>query len=371
MTTVGEVSSALARWAPPRLAESWDNVGLLLGDPGQPVRHVLTTLDLTDAVLDEAAALAAEMVVAFHPPIFSPLARVVADEPASRLIWRAASERRSLYATHTALDNVSPGTSDFLAEALGLTVRGPLVPRPAAGALKVVTFVPTASTDAVAAAMASAGAGRIGDYAECSFRVAGTGAFRGLDGARPAVGTAGRLERVAEDRLEMVVSRADLAAVTAALRVAHPYEEVAYDVYATEPAEPASIGMGRVAELAEPVTLSELAERVTRVTQAAHPRVVGDWRRPVRRVAIVGGSGASFVAHAAQAGADVLVTGDVKHHDALLAARLGLALVDPGHFASERLVIGRTAAFLSSEFPDLMVTETSVDGEPFARRPGG
>jgi len=371
MTTVAQVSSALARWAPPRLAEPWDNVGLLVGDPSRAVSRVLTTLDVSDAVLDEAAALGAEMVVAFHPPVFRPISRVLADDPASRIVWRAVSEQRSLYATHTALDNVSPGTSDFLADALGATVVGPLVPRAAEGVLKVVTFVPTGSTDAVAAAMAQAGAGRIGNYAECSFRVAGSGAFRGLDGASPAVGQSGRLERVAEDRLEMVVARRCLEAVVAALKEAHPYEEIPFDVYATEPGASAAEGMGRVAELAECLTLGELADQVAAVTAAAHPRVVGDWARPVRRLAIVGGSGASFVADAARAGVEVLVTGDVKHHDALLAARLGLALVDPGHFASERLVIGRTAAYLSSEFPDLKVTETSVDGEPFARRPGG
>ena len=371
MTTVGEVSSALARWAPPQLAESWDNVGLLVGDPDQSVSHVLTTLDVGDAVLDEAAALGAEMIVAFHPPIFSPLARVTADEPSSRLVWRAATERRSLYATHTALDNASPGTSDFLAEALGLTVLGPLVPRAPEGGLKLVTFVPPEATERVVAAMAEAGAGRIGDYAECSFRVRGTGSFRGLAGTRPVVGEAGRLEQVAEDRLEMVVPRAALAAVTAALRATHPYEEVAYDLLATEPTAPASLGMGRLAEAEPGCTLAELADRVTAATMAAHPRVVGDWSRPVRRVAIVGGSGASFIGAARRAGADVLVTGDVKHHDALLAARLGLALVDPGHFASERLVIGQTAAYVSACFPELKVTETSVDGEPFARRPGG
>ena len=127
----------------------------------------------------------------------------------------------------------------------------------------------------------------------------------------------------------------------------------------------------RLAEAEPGCTLAELADRVTAATMAAHPRVVGDWSRPVRRVAIVGGSGASFIGAARRAGADVLVTGDVKHHDALLAARLGLALVDPGHFASERLVIGQTAAYVSACFPELKVTETSVDGEPFARRPGG
>ena len=235
MTSVATVAAALAEFAPPARAAEWDYVGLLAGDPAAAVTGVLVAHDLDEAVLDEAAACRAELIVCYHPPLFAPLARVRADQAEERRVWRAIAEGRALYATHTALDHAPRGTNEFLAEALGLTVSGPL--RPMAeqpDRVKLVTFVPRERTDAVAAAMAGAGAGRIGDYAECSFRVAGEGAFRGLAGSRPAVGEAGRLERVAEDRLEMVVPRAALATVTTALRAVHPYEEAAFDVYALE-----------------------------------------------------------------------------------------------------------------------------------------
>jgi dinuclear metal center YbgI/SA1388 family protein len=371
MITVAAVAAALAELAPPALAESWDNVGLLAGDPAAAAQRVLAAHDLSPAVLDEAAAWDAQVVVCFHPPLFRPLARVTAERPESALIWRAVREGRALYATHTALDNARPGTNDFLAAALAVTVEGPLRPAAEPGELKLVVFTPPAVTAAVAAAAAAAGAGGIGEYAECSVRAAGIGSFRGSAASHPAVGQAGRREEVAEERLELRLPRAALAAVTAAVRAAHPYEEPAIDVYALEPEGPSRVGAGRLGSLAAAESLAQFARRVAAALAPEHLRVVGAWARPVRRVALVGGSGASFIPEAARAGAEVLVTGDVKHHDALLAQRLGLALVDPGHWASERLVSRETAAWLGRRLPELDVRETGVDGEPFARRLAG
>ncbi len=365
MTRVGEIAAALAEFAPPHLAESWDNVGLLLGDPDQAVERVLCCLDLGAAVLDEAAQRRASLVVAFHPPIFRPLARVTASDPGSRDVHRAVREGVSVYSTHTALDSVRPGTSDFLAEALGVAVRGVLRPA-SAEAVKLVVFVPPAQADAVAAAMAAAGGGRIGAYAECSFRSAGEGMFRPLTGADPADGTIGEVARVDEVRLEMLVPRARLGPVCAAMVAAHPYEEVAHDVLPLENGGQGA-GLGRVGELPEAMPLGEFAARVQQACGALHLRRVGAAARPVRRVATMGGSGASLLAEAARAGADVLVTGDVKHHDALLAERLGLAVVDPGHWCTERFVCERTAAWLNDRFETIEAIATAVDGEPFSR----
>lgn len=367
MTTVGGAAAALAEFAPPQLAESWDNVGLLVGDPAASVTSILTCLDVTAAVLDEAARREAELLVAFHPLLFRPAGRVRKDDLATAEVWRLVREGRSLYATHTALDAARPGTSDYLAEALGVTVQGVLQPTAGAGDLKLVTFVPAGVVNEVAAALAAAGAGRLGAYAECSFRTPGQGTFRALAGAHPTVGEVGELETVDELRLEMVVPAQQTEAVTRALRAVHPYEEVAFDLYplANRGAE---VGLGRVGQLAGPCRLKEFAERVFEVTSARCPRWVGDPDRRVERVAVMGGSGASFLAAAQRAGADVLVTGDLKHHDALAAQRSDLAVVDPGHYATERFVVGATARWLAERFPSLRVTETAVDGEPFAGR---
>lgn len=364
MTGVGEIVAALDEFAPRHLAESWDNVGLLVGDPDERCDRVLVAYDVTEAVLDEATARGAQTVIAFHPPIFRPLARVTASDPAAAVVHRAVRAGLSLAATHTALDNARPGTSDFLAEALGLVTTGVLRTR-SEGYAKLAVFTPAEAVDQVAAAMAAAGAGRIGDYAECGFRLAGQGTFRPLAGASPTVGEVGRLEQVDEIRLEMLVPRERAAAVVTAMVRAHPYEEVAYDLYPL--LNETEYGLGRLAELPEPVPLADFARRVGEATGARHLRWVGGPDRLVRRAALVGGSGAGYLPDAAAAGADVFVTGDVKHHDALLAGRLGVGLVDPGHWATERFVVPRTAAWLRARLPAVKVDESEVDGEPFAR----
>ncbi|MBI2297971.1 MAG: Nif3-like dinuclear metal center hexameric protein [Armatimonadetes bacterium] len=370
MITAGAVAAALAEFAPPVLAESWDNVGLLVGDPAAEVRRVLATLDVTAAVHDEAGRLGAELIVTFHPPIFKPLPRVRADEASSCEVWRAVREGRGLYATHTALDAARPGTSDWLAEALGVRVDGVLRAAERRGDVKLVTFVPAEQVGQVAAALAEGGAGRIGAYAECSFRSTGVGTFRGLAGAHPAVGEAGVLEEVDEVRLEMLVPESRVGGVVQALRAAHPYEEPAFDLYPLRNSG-GDVGLGRVGLLPEPEPLGEFAERVRGVLGAGGVSWVGEAARPVRRVAVMGGSGTSLLDDARRAGAEVYVTGDVKHHDALRAQRSGLALVDPGHWATERPVIGATARWLRARMPGLKVFETTVDGDPFTGRRAG
>lgn len=365
MTTVGNVAAAVAEFAPPQLAEEWDNVGLLLGDPEAPARRAAVVLDVTAAVLDLAEAARLDAVVAFHPLIFRPLARLRPDDPGSALVWRAARLGIAVIATHTALDATRPGTSDFLAEALGVEVEGVLRAASGSGDLKLVTFVPPEAVAAVSAALAEAGCGRIGAYAECSFRSRGQGTFRPLEGAAPTVGEVGRLTEVEEVRLEMVVPAGAVATAVRALRASHPYDEAAFDLYplANRGAE---VGMGRVGRLPAPTPLAEFAARVREVTRARHQRTVGDLARCVERVALLGGSGAAYLDDAARAGADVYVTGDLKHHDALRAERLGLAVVDPGHWATEQFAVRATAEFLSRRLPDLDLVPCEADGEPFS-----
>jgi dinuclear metal center YbgI/SA1388 family protein len=324
---------------PEREAAGWDEVGLHVGDPRDPVTRVLVTLDVTEQVLEEAGAEGAELVLAHHPLLFRPLSRLTPSTASGRLALRAARGRIAVLAAHTNLDVAVPGTTDPIVEALGLVDVRPLDPLPAAGDLKLVVFVPTDATAAVIDGLARAGAGVIGEYTECSFRVSGTGTFRPSAAADPTVGEREQRNEVTEDRLELLVPASRLAEVLAALVQVHPYEEVAYDVYPLVAPPPmqggASKGIGRVGRLSEPLPLREVADRLAVSLPSPHLRLVGEPDRLVERVAACGGAGDSYIDAARRSGADVYVTGDLRHHVSLDALTVGMALIDAGHYATE------------------------------------
>ncbi|HYT24989.1 MAG TPA: Nif3-like dinuclear metal center hexameric protein [Actinomycetota bacterium] len=347
--TVGDwVDLVHHRW-PAATAEPWDNVGLQVGDPATRATTVLVALDVTAAVLDEAAGLGAGLVVAHHPLVFRPLASVRAGDPVGGLVLRAAVRGTAVLAAHTNFDVAAEGSpSDVVADLLELADRRPL--RPAAGEpaadYKYVVFCPTEATMKVLDAAARAGAGIIGNYTRCSFRTPGTGTFQPGEGARPALGEVARLNQVAEERLEVVVPADRLAAVRAAVAAAHPYEEVAADVYPLHAELP---GLGRVGSLPLPATLSSLAERLREGLPAPGLRVAGDPDRRVRRVAVLGGSGGDEVAAAVAAGAECYVTGDLKHHQVLAALAAGVACIDATHAATEQAALPGLAERLRAD----------------------
>lgn len=351
--SVGELLSALERLAPPALAESWDNVGLLIGDAAQPVTSVLVALDATAGVLDQAAACRADALVVHHPLIFSGLKRLVEDDGIVSLARRLVREQCSLLALHTNLDSAPDGLNQYVANLLGLQATRPLVPTQARPLLKLVVFVPETHVDAVRDAICQAGAGHIGRYDLCTFGAAGTGTFRPLEGTSPFIGETGVLERVPEIRLETVVPRPALHRVLQALLAAHPYEEVAYDLMALENSWPGA-GLGRVGTVA-PTTAGAFAAQVREVLHAEHLAFLGDPQHPVRTVALCTGAGGEFFADARNAGADLYLTAEVKHHQALLARQQGLALLDAGHFATERPAVALLADYLQQQFPPLTV----------------
>lgn len=323
---------------PPADASDWDATGLQAGDPDDPVHAVLVCVDVTAATLDEAVHAGADLILAHHPLLFRPLQRLTPSTAAGGLALRAARQRIALLAVHSNFDVAQTGTTDPIVKVLDL--RGTRVladPRPDPTAqVKLVTFVPRDDTTGVLQALAAAGAGVIGEYDHCSFRVSGTGSFRPSPSARPTVGERGRLNEVAEDRLEMLVPSERLDAAVAALLAAHPYEEVAYDVYplATASHSPPK-GLGRVGTLPESLSLRQVADRLAVGLPSPHLRVAGDLDRSVRTVAACGGAGDALVEAAVAAGADVYVTGDLRHHPALDALSLGLATIDAGHYATE------------------------------------
>jgi len=344
MSSLADVTAALEIAYPPALAQDWDAVGLVCGDPAEQVERVLFAVDAVAETVDEALATGAQLLVTHHPLLLRGVHGIGADTPKGALLHRLVRAGVGLYTAHTNADSADPGVSDALAAALGLTVTAPLQPAPADPLDKIVAFVPTgAAIRTVHEALSAAGAGEIGDYSHCSFATAGTGQFLPHAGAHPAIGEVGRLERVAETRLEMVLPRHRRRAVVEALRASHPYEEPAFDVL--ELAElPSHRGLGRVGTLAAPEPLSAFTSRVA----AALPktawgvRAAGDPDRLVQRVAVCGGAGDSALSAAVAAGVDVYVTADLRHHPAsehLLAGSLPgrptPALVDVAHWASE------------------------------------
>jgi dinuclear metal center YbgI/SA1388 family protein len=332
-----DVLAVLDELYDPRTAASWDAVGLVCGDPDQPVRRVLFAVDPVTAVAEEARAFGADLLVTHHPLFLRPVHGVPATTAKGRVVHRLLTAGCALLVAHTNADVARPGVSDALAAALGLPAGEPIEPDPGPALDKVVTFVPHAQAQAVLDALAAAGAGAIGDYDRCAFTVEGTGTFRPLAGAHPTIGQVGAVETVPETRLEMVLPRARRAAVLAALRATHPYEEPAFDVHELA-AEPSACGIGRICELPAAEPLSAFTERVLRglPRTAAGVRVAGDPDRPVRRVAVCGGAGDSLFGAVAAAGVDAYLTSDLRHHPASEALENGgPALVDVAHWAGE------------------------------------
>lgn len=357
--------AAMEKIAPTHLAESWDNVGLLVGDPEQPITRLLLTIDYTDAVADEARLSGCDCVVSYHPPIFDALKRVTATAPGTR-VFDAIRRGVAIYSPHTALDVAPGGTNDMLADVLELRERRPLKSGDARQTeCKLVTFVPEDAAERVSDAIFAAGAGQIGGYSRCSFRSTGTGTFLGGEGTSPAIGSAGKEERVAEIRLETIVPMARVDAVISALRKAHPYEQVAFDLNVLASA-PSGVGIGRIGRLPGEVSVDMLVNRLKRELEVGHMLVAGDISRIVRTCAVCAGACGKLLDDAIQAKADLYVTGEMRHHDALKATAAGMTVICTLHSNSERAVLKRLRDRLSAELPGLPTILSTRDSDPFA-----
>ncbi len=358
--TVTDLVLAMEAIAPTRLAAAWDNVGLLVGDAAGPLSRILLTIDCTREVVDEALSERCEAVVAYHPIVFDAQKRFLAGSAAYAL----ARAGIAAYCPHTALDVAEGGTNDVLADALAMTHRGPLRPMaPAGSELKLVTFVPPEHEDNVRRALFAAGAGRIGRYSSCSFRVAGTGTFFGQLGTDPAVGSAGRLEDVSELRLETRVPLARVDAIVRALRESHPYEEPAFDLVRLAE-DSGGLGFGRIG-VVETAPAAFHVQRVKEALGIDRVLAVGDLGREVSRAAVCAGSGGEFVGDAVASGAHLLLTGELRHHDALRAKAAGMVVIGVLHSVSERGALRTLAHRLRVRLPSVSVLQSRADGDPF------
>lgn len=322
-------------------SEDWDNCGLQVGDPNLPLKGILLCLDVTEEVLAAAREKGANFIFAHHPLLFTPLNNLKVDQYPAAVIRAALVDDVSIYAAHTNLDVVPGGVNDVLSERLGLRNCKVLSRTGEIAAYKLAVFVPVDSREEVAAAMFAAGAGKIDHYSNCSFSIPGTGTFYPASEAVPYYGSVGEFTEVDEFKLEVRVEETQLASVITALMDVHPYETPAFDLYPLKNGG-LSLGLGRVGELPDGLNLGAVVDLIKEKLFLSQVRVVGAGARvngantkPVKRLALCGGSGFSLYRDAVAAGADLFLTGDLKYHDARLVEMTGLPVVDAGHFATE------------------------------------
>ena len=361
-----EICTILERIAPSELAEEWDNVGLLAGDPGRPVTRAMLAIDLTRDVLAEAKKKKINLLVMYHPPIWDAIKQVVAGRGASPLLYEAIRHGMAIYAMHTALDSVGGGVNDVLAEMVGIEAPQPLAePQVQTDRVcKLVVFVPEGAVVPVSEAMFAAGAGTVGDYRKCSFRCRGTGTFQGGSASAPAVGRAGRFEQVEEYRLEVIVPQQALGPVVRALIGAHPYEEVAYDLVPLLDGQ-VTTGLGRFGKLTRPRKAGELIERIKKTLKVKVAGTIGPLRGTVRKAAVCAGSCGSLLKQVITQGCDFYLTGELKHHHALELQAAGVTTVCVCHSNSERIVLPRVAKRLQEQCPGVEILISRKDRDPF------
>ena len=363
MIRVRDVLAAIDRAAPFRLQESWDNSGLLVGDPKAPVKRVLVALDHTTAVVGEARRRRVDLLVTHHPLFVDGTKRLTTETPDGAVALKMAAAGIAHIAAHTNYDAAPGGLNDLLAKKLGLTDTVPLDRSPPDDRMKLVIFLPPDDLERVQRALFAAGAGRIGDYSQCSFRVGGTGTFLGGKSTHPTVGRRGRREEVQELRLETVVPPGRVAEAVRALRAAHSYEEPAFDLYPLAGVDERA-GLGRVGTLARRQTLRAFVERVRRSLKVRVMELVGTLKGRIKRVAIIGGGGGAFWPQALGSGTQVLVTGEMKHHDRLASRDAHLVTIIAGHYATEHVAVAGLAKLLRAALPEIKILTSTAERNP-------
>ncbi|MBN2375846.1 MAG: Nif3-like dinuclear metal center hexameric protein [Sedimentisphaerales bacterium] len=366
---LSEIMVILQEIAPVELAEDWDNVGLLAGDPEQTIKKIMLTIDLTAEVMAEAKKFKADLLLAYHPPIWDAIKKVVRGMGASPLVYEAIRNNMAIYAMHTALDVARGGVNDLLAEIVGIANPESLQkPEVQTGAMcKLVVFLPEGDLEKVSEAIFAVGAGDIGEkakYSKCSFRCKGTGTFQGERDSNPTVGKARRFEQAPELRLETIAPREKIGAIVRAMVAAHSYEEVAYDVIPLYDGSN-ELGLGRWGDLAEPIAAGELIEKIKKRLKVKTVGIIGPAWRKVRRGAVCAGSCGSLLRNVIRQKCDFYLTGELKHHHALELQQAGVTAVCVSHTVSERIILPRIATKLRRQCPRVEIKISGKDRDPF------
>lgn len=333
---------------PPDLAEEWDNVGLQVGEPGSTIDRIMVALDPSFANLQHAHTQECQLLLTHHPLIFKPLKQISTSDPTGNSIIYALRHNINIMCAHTNLDSGANGLNDWLAATLELHHCQILQPSHREQFFKLAVYVPNSHTEEVMEGLFRGGAGHIGAYDKCAFRTQGCGQFRPQEGSDPFIGSTGEVEHVEETRVETIVPRRKLNKVLQHMRKSHPYEEVAYDLFELHN-QNGTAGLGRIGKLHSPATLEEFARNCKKRLGCAALRMVGAGDARVHRVAVCSGSGSSTMYAAKFSGADTLVTGDLKYHEAQSAAEMGLNVIDAGHFATEIIAAAALRRTLTAE----------------------
>lgn len=364
--SAADIIDEMEKWAPKSLAYDWDNVGLQVGTLNKSVSKVLVTLDVIEAVVDEAVEKGVDLIIAHHPLFFKSLSQLDIDSRRGRILHKLLKHNITVYAAHTNLDIADGGVSDMLADLIGMKEREVLAENYKESLLKLVVFVPDSHAEQVRSALGEAGAGHLGDYSHCSFQTKGQGAFKPEKGSNPYLGSQEKLERVNEVKVETIIRKRDIEKLLKTLFDVHPYEEPAYDLLPLANQGDA-MGAGRIGYIPEVLTIKELCKQIKEKWKVPDLRVVGDLDTQVKKVAVLGGSGESFIPMAKVKQADVYITGDLTFHDSQDAWQEGMCLIDTGHYA-EKVMKKAVKKYLVEQFrkeAGIEILESEVNSDPF------
>lgn len=363
MTNVGEVFNFLNSIAPLRLAESYDNPGLLVGDKSREVIKALLCLDITTACVTEAKVKGAQLLISHHPIIFKPIRNMLADGVTAS-VYNLVKNDISAICMHTNLDRADGGVNDCLCETLGLKKITKIGDTIKENYKKISVFVPVGYEKKVRAAMAEAGAGQLGEYDGCAFETAGNGYFRPLAGANPFIGNIGKFEKADEVKVEAICEPDKVKSVVRAMLETHPYEEPAYDIFDDE-AVSNNYPIGRLGSLKEKMSVAEFASKVKTLLNSSCVKFVTT-KDTVLKVAVCSGAAdEEFFEAARNSGADTVLTGEVKHHMYNLASEFGLNMIEAGHFATEAVVLKNLKKILTKQFVDINFEIAVNSKEPY------
>jgi dinuclear metal center YbgI/SA1388 family protein len=358
---IQDITHCLETFAPLSLQESYDNCGLIVGNPLQEVTKALLCLDSTEAVVDEAIATGCNLIIAHHPIVFSGLKKLNGKNYIERTVIKAIKNDIAIYAIHTNLDNVSQGVNRKIGEKLGLKNLKMLSPKKQQ-LKKLATYVPESDAEKVRNALFEVGAGNISNYSKCSFNVLGVGTFEGNEQSNPTIGEPGKTATVQEQKIEVVFPAYSEGKIIQALKAAHPYEEVAYDIYAVENGWN-EVGSGMFGELAEPISEEIFLQQIKDKLQAKVVRHTALLSKMVRKVAVCGGSGSFLLPNAISAEADMFITSDFKYHQ-FFDAEGKIVIADIGHYEGEQYTPEIIQQLLSEKLPTFATLFSKINTNP-------